>query len=309
MSSSDDSFTHNVFIHWQFINDVKALAKSKSVKKNSKRKVWKPTGKVFTNIGYIWRPTGRTFTIIENECLLTRITTTTEVPLRKPTALKSDTPKPVVTLVYLRKPKKSKINVPVSKSKITKFANNKEPSKSWGSIVSDVPSFSLDECMLSKLSRMLRSQGFTTWKDLDTTYSPLGNSMIRTLRKPSVYTVSWSYDGVLSYSHLVKGLLKGLSLAYALTSFSFELGELTNLLASMVLFRGKVLEGQKMELQIFYQSSVWIDPLRLQVPVRRIRTDNGTEFVNQTLREYYEKVGISHETSIARSPHQNGCRE
>ncbi|GKB03832.1 retrovirus-related pol polyprotein from transposon TNT 1-94, partial [Tanacetum coccineum] len=35
-------------------------------------------------------------------------------------------------------------------------------------------------------------------------------------------------------------------------------------------------------------------------------TDNGTEFVNQTLCEYYEKVGISHETSIARSPHQNG---
>ncbi|GKB63836.1 retrovirus-related pol polyprotein from transposon TNT 1-94 [Tanacetum coccineum] len=36
--------------------------------------------------------------------------------------------------------------------------------------------------------------------------------------------------------------------------------------------------------------------VRLRVPVRRIRTDNGTEFVNQTLREYYEKVGISHET-------------
>ncbi|GKB65622.1 retrovirus-related pol polyprotein from transposon TNT 1-94, partial [Tanacetum coccineum] len=35
-------------------------------------------------------------------------------------------------------------------------------------------------------------------------------------------------------------------------------------------------------------------------------TDNGTEFVNQTLREYYEKVGISHETSIALSPQQNG---
>ncbi|GJW84585.1 retrovirus-related pol polyprotein from transposon TNT 1-94 [Tanacetum coccineum] len=29
--------------------------------------------------------------------------------------------------------------------------------------------------------------------------------------------------------------------------------------------------------------------LRLKVPVRRIRIDNGTEFVNQTLREYYEK--------------------
>ncbi|GJW72070.1 putative ribonuclease H-like domain-containing protein [Tanacetum coccineum] len=46
--------------------------------------------------------------------------------------------------------------------------------------------------------------------------------------------------------------------------------------------------------------------VRLKVPVRCIRTDNGTEFVNQTLREYYEKVGISHETSVARSPHQNG---
>ncbi|GKB77395.1 hypothetical protein Tco_0944290 [Tanacetum coccineum] len=41
-----------------FINDVNARNKSKSVKKSSKRKVWKPTGKVFTNIGYTWRPTG-----------------------------------------------------------------------------------------------------------------------------------------------------------------------------------------------------------------------------------------------------------
>nr|GFA01349.1 hypothetical protein [Tanacetum cinerariifolium] len=45
--------------------------------------------------------------------------------------------------------------------------------------------------------------------------------------------------------------------------------------------------------------------VRLKVPVRRIRMENGTEFVNQTLREYYEEVGISHETSVARSPQQN----
>ncbi|GKA98310.1 hypothetical protein Tco_0826247 [Tanacetum coccineum] len=96
-----------------FINDVNAPTKSKSVKKSSKRKVWKPTGKVFTNIGYTWRPTCRTFTIIGNACPLTRITTIAEVPLRKPTALESDTPKPVVTLVYSRKPRKSKTNVPV----------------------------------------------------------------------------------------------------------------------------------------------------------------------------------------------------
>ncbi|GKD10759.1 retrovirus-related pol polyprotein from transposon TNT 1-94, partial [Tanacetum coccineum] len=51
------------------------------------------------------------------------------------------------------------------------------------------------------------------------------------------------------------------------------------------------------------------DPSGLKVPIGRIRTDNGTEFVNQTLREYYEKVGISHETSVARSPQQNGVVE
>ncbi|GJU24053.1 retrovirus-related pol polyprotein from transposon TNT 1-94 [Tanacetum coccineum] len=43
--------------------------------------------------------------------------------------------------------------------------------------------------------------------------------------------------------------------------------------------------------------------------VKCLRTDNGTEFVNQTLREYYEKVDISHETSVARSPQQNGVVE
>ncbi|GKC69801.1 integrase, catalytic region, zinc finger, CCHC-type containing protein, partial [Tanacetum coccineum] len=65
-----------------FINDVNARAKSKSVKK------------------------------IGNACPLTRITTTAEVPLRKPIALE--------TLVYSRKPRKSKTNVPVSKPKIIK---------------------------------------------------------------------------------------------------------------------------------------------------------------------------------------------
>nr|GEZ11049.1 retrovirus-related Pol polyprotein from transposon TNT 1-94 [Tanacetum cinerariifolium] len=49
--------------------------------------------------------------------------------------------------------------------------------------------------------------------------------------------------------------------------------------------------------------------VRLKVLVRRIRTDNGTEFVNQTLCYYYEEVGISHETSVARSPQPNGVVE
>ncbi|GJX11070.1 hypothetical protein Tco_0200929 [Tanacetum coccineum] len=126
-----------------FINNMNARTKSKSVKKSSKRKVWKLTG--------------QTFTIVGNVCPLTRITTTAEVPLRKPIALESDTPKPVVTLVYSRKPKKSKTNVPVSKPKNIKSlsANKKEPNKSWGSIVSDVPSSSLDEYRNDHVAKIL----------------------------------------------------------------------------------------------------------------------------------------------------------
>ncbi|GJY09264.1 retrovirus-related pol polyprotein from transposon TNT 1-94 [Tanacetum coccineum] len=104
-----------------YINNVNARAKSKSAKKQTKRKVWKPTGKMFTTIGYIWRPTGRTFTIVGNACPLTRITTTTEAPLRKPVVLDNETSKPAVTLVYSRKPRKSKTNVPVSKSKVVQI--------------------------------------------------------------------------------------------------------------------------------------------------------------------------------------------
>nr|GEX09634.1 hypothetical protein [Tanacetum cinerariifolium] len=112
-----------------FINSMNARVKSTSAKKHLKREVWKLTGKVFTNIGYKWRPTGRNFTIVGNVCSLTRITTTAKVSLRKPIVLESNPPKPVVTLVYSWKPKESRRNVPVSKSKINKFlsTNKKNP--------------------------------------------------------------------------------------------------------------------------------------------------------------------------------------
>ncbi|GJV76798.1 hypothetical protein Tco_1508382, partial [Tanacetum coccineum] len=73
-----------------YINNVNARAKSKSAK-NKHRKI------------------------------SLRITTTTEAPLRKPVVLDNETSKPVKTLVYLRKPKNSKTNVSVSKSKVVQI--------------------------------------------------------------------------------------------------------------------------------------------------------------------------------------------
>ncbi|GKD27405.1 retrovirus-related pol polyprotein from transposon TNT 1-94, partial [Tanacetum coccineum] len=47
----------------------------------------------------------------------------------------------------------------------------------------------------------------------------------------------------------------------------------------------------------------------LNATVRYLHTDNGTEFLNQTLQNYTDDVGISHNTSTARTPQQNGVVE
>nr|GFB16781.1 hypothetical protein [Tanacetum cinerariifolium] len=122
----------------EYINSVNASRKSKSVKKPVKRKVWKTTGKVFTTVGYKWTPTRRTFTLVGNVCPLTRIATATIVPPREPIPIVQSTDKPVVTLVYTRKPKSNNVT------------NKMEPNKSWGSS-SNVSTF-ITNCRLSKSS-------------------------------------------------------------------------------------------------------------------------------------------------------------
>nr|GFC25000.1 hypothetical protein [Tanacetum cinerariifolium] len=96
-------------------------------------------GKVFKTVGHIWKPTGRTFTLVGNVCPLTRIATPIIVPPKEPISIVNKTDKPVVTLVYYRKPKSKNVS------------NKIEPNNSWGSSSSNVPS-SLSACRLSKLS-------------------------------------------------------------------------------------------------------------------------------------------------------------
>nr|GEY03447.1 hypothetical protein [Tanacetum cinerariifolium] len=47
----------------------------------------------------------------------------------------------------------------------------------------------------------------------------------------------------------------------------------------------------------------------LQAQVRVVRTDKGTEFLNQTLHAYFAAGWIQHQTSVARTPEQNGVVE
>lgn len=47
----------------------------------------------------------------------------------------------------------------------------------------------------------------------------------------------------------------------------------------------------------------------LQLPVQKVRSDNGTEFKNEVLQSYLQSVGISHNFSAVRTPQQNGVVE
>nr|GEU88336.1 hypothetical protein [Tanacetum cinerariifolium] len=224
------------------------------------------------------RPTGRTFTIVGNACPLTRITTTAKVPLRKRIALESDTPKPMVTLIYSRKPKASKNNIPVSKSKHIKSlsANKKEPNKSCGSIISNVPTSYIDECSNDHVAKIM---GYGDYQ--------IGNVTIL-----MVYFVEGLGHNLFSVRQFYDSKLE--------VAFREHTCFIRNL-EGVNLSKDEALDFIIKFLKMIH--------VRLKVPVRRIRTDNGIEFVNQTMHEYYEHVGISHETSVARSSQQNGVVE
>ncbi|GJS26748.1 retrovirus-related pol polyprotein from transposon TNT 1-94 [Tanacetum coccineum] len=145
-----------------FVNDVNVRSKSKS-KRNKTRKAWKPTVKVFTNVGYKWKPTGRFFTIVGNSCPLTRNTPKKIVHLKKTTSKSVETLKPEIK-VYSRRPKQIKpgsnaTDVPSSSSLV-----NDRLSRSFsGSRDTNLYTISLDDMLktspislLSKASKTKR---------------------------------------------------------------------------------------------------------------------------------------------------------
>ncbi|GJR29716.1 hypothetical protein Tco_1105948 [Tanacetum coccineum] len=126
-----------------FVNGVNVCSKSKSAKQSQQYNIWKPTGKVFTEVGYKWKPTGKLFTLVSNSCPLTRFTLANLVPPKETTSHSVETQKPEIK-VYSRRPKQVKSVGSSKKAKIvkSKIANNSKPNHSWGSNATDVPSSS-----------------------------------------------------------------------------------------------------------------------------------------------------------------------
>ncbi|GJU06922.1 retrovirus-related pol polyprotein from transposon TNT 1-94 [Tanacetum coccineum] len=270
------------------------------------------------------KPTGRTFTIEGNVCPLTRITTTTEVPLRKPITLDNDTHKPTKTLVYSRKPRKSKTNVPVNNPKILQsvYANKKEPSKSWGSINFDVQSSSLDAFRLFKLSsgiwtqllqaydrRSLSAHQFRQQKFLVLSNSEMISSKIMgygTIRLEFAFCQHTCYirnlEGVDLFTGSRGDNLYTLSLGNMMASSPICLLSKASKTKSWLRHRRLSHLNFGAINYLARHGLVRDDQVGLKETVGKHQNVMETEFVNQTLREYYEKVAISHETSVARSP-------
>ncbi|GKC77774.1 retrovirus-related pol polyprotein from transposon TNT 1-94 [Tanacetum coccineum] len=127
-------------------------------------------------------------------------------------------------------------------------------------------------------------------------------------------TKSWLWHRRLSYlnfgaiNDLAKqGLVRGLpKLKYQKDHFINRKKYIMVIVDDYVtVYLGKVLRSKDETLEIVIKILKKIQ-VRLNATVRNIRTDNEIEFVNQKLKAYYEDVGISHQTSIARTPQQNG---
>nr|GEY59247.1 retrotransposon protein, putative, Ty1-copia subclass [Tanacetum cinerariifolium] len=228
---------------------------------------------MFTTVGHIWKPTGRTFTLVGNVCPLTRLATTTIVPPREPIPIASNTDKDVITLVV--------------------------------QIVLWYLDSGCSKHMIGDRSQLINH----VQKFLGTV--KFRNDHVAKIMGYSDYRIG---NVTISRVYYVEGLGHNL--------FSMGLPRPSPGIESV--------NGKKYILVIVddYSRFTWVKFLRskdeapdfiikflrmiqvqLKVPVRRIRTDNETKFVNQTLRDYYEEVGISHETFDACSPQQNGVVE
>nr|GEY60635.1 integrase, catalytic region, zinc finger, CCHC-type, peptidase aspartic, catalytic [Tanacetum cinerariifolium] len=235
----------------------------------------------------------RTFTLVGNVCLLTRIATTTIMPPREPSPIVNSTDKLVVTLVYSRKPKAANNKVPVSNSTISKslVANKLEPNNSSGSSSSNVSS-PLINCRLSKSSSG-RDGIFTNLSFVQGI-----QDQVLALASLLVTSELWCYQ-------LSSQSMFGKSTKKTHKPKSEDTNQEKLYLLHMDLcgpMRVESVNGKKYILVIVddYSRLTWVKFLRSK--------DETPNFIIKFLK-VIQDVGISHETSVARSPQQNGVIE
>ncbi|GKE38808.1 retrovirus-related pol polyprotein from transposon TNT 1-94, partial [Tanacetum coccineum] len=339
---------------------------------------WKPTGHVFTEVGFKWKPTGKIFTIVGNSCPLTRITSTNVVQ---------------IVLWYLDSgcSKHMTGNRSQLMNFVSKFLGTVRFENDQIARIMGYCDYQLGNIIISRVYCVegLRHNLFFVgqfcdadlevafWKNTCFIRNLEGVDLLSGSRDTNLYTISlddmlksspicllskasktksWLWHHRLS--HLNFGTLNKLAkdgLARGIPRLKFQKD---NLCLACALGKNKKSSHQpkaedtnqeklyllhidlcgpmhvasinrKRYILVIvddYSRFTWIRFLKtkdeapadiikcikniqvhLKSTVQNVRTDNGSEFVNQTLREWYENVGILHRTSAARTPQQNSA--
>nr|GEX64702.1 integrase, catalytic region, zinc finger, CCHC-type, peptidase aspartic, catalytic [Tanacetum cinerariifolium] len=275
-------------------------------------KVWMPTGKVLTTIGHQWKPTGRILHL-GTQCPLIRFTP----------------PQVVVQIVLWYLDSGCSKHMTGDRSRLLNFVKKFIGTVRFGNdhfgAIMGYGDYVVSE---SVISRVYYVEGLG--HNLFSVRQFCDSDLEVAFRKHSCYVRDT--DGV----DLIKGS-RGMSIGKSKKHTHKPKAENTNLEVLNTLHmdlcgpvRVQTINGKKYILVIVddYSRFTWVKFLRLkdETPdvvikfitqiqvglnktVRYIRTDNGTEFVNHTMTEYYERICIFHQKTVPRTPQQNGIVE
>ncbi|GJU91645.1 retrovirus-related pol polyprotein from transposon TNT 1-94 [Tanacetum coccineum] len=239
---------------WSNIKKDKITQTSSS----NKKKMWKANGKVYTKVGYIWKPTRQTLTIDEYTCPLTRIISTKVMPPRKSIS---------TTPVKQTQPSSNKSG----KLKDIKQVGSSSQSKTVGrtnrtllakqGLVRGLPKLKFKKdhlCPACSIGKIKKSS-----------HKPKANNT----NQEKLYLLHMNLCGPMR----VESIIRKKYIMVIVDDY---------LRFTWVKFLRSNDEAPEVIIKFLKQIQV-----RLNATVQ---TDNGNEFVNQTLREYYENIIISH---------------
>ncbi|GJV98215.1 integrase, catalytic region, zinc finger, CCHC-type containing protein [Tanacetum coccineum] len=286
--------------------------------------VWKATGKLFTTIGHQWRPTGRLLPL-GDQWPLSR-NTPPKCPLVRSTALKSDCmpADPQETIAHV-------IQIVLW---TVLFGNDHFGSiMGYGYYVIDLEvAFRKHTCFVRDLDGVDLIKGSHGTNLYTISVKDIMRSSPIFLLSKAYKNKSWLWHRRLN--HLNFGTLNDLArkdLVRGLSRLKFEknhlystcqlgkskkathkpkmINTITEVLHTLHMDLCGPLRVSKDETPAFVINLLKQLQVGLNKTIRFTRTDNGTEFVNKNLTDYYEGIDITHEKTVSRTPQQNGSVE
>nr|GFA33811.1 hypothetical protein [Tanacetum cinerariifolium] len=294
-------------------------------------KVWKPTGKFTTTIGHQWRPTGQIL-YLGTQCPLTRFT-----------------PPQVVSVAQNKKQANTCCSKHMlgDRSRLLNFVKKFIGTVRFGNdhfgAIMGYGDYVVGESVISRvyyvegLGHNLFFVGQFCDSDLEVAFRKHscyvqdtdGVDLIKGSRGSNLYTIS--VEDMMKSSPISCQLGKSKKHTHKPKAEKTNLEVLNTLHMDLCgPMRVQTINGKKYILVIVddYSRFTWVKFLRskdetpdvvikfitqiqvgLNKTVRYIRTDNRTEFVNHTMTEYYERIGIFHQKTMPRTPQQNGVVE